>query len=186
MLAGYLVFFIAIIVAVLMLTFQHACTFIDEIIVILFIHWGGFIGLLYSTDAVLASSADDRVNRLGVGKSYVVAAPVWAGTAFCTWFWLRLATAEEVDFEPTPGGTSYFVFACVSTDTKSASRFIVFLCFVLGFSMVSYSLSFTVGFIVSSIRVLYKVVPHSDEESRIDTQPTGSSEDEEVESLLKR
>lgn len=186
MFAGYLVFSTALIVAVLMLTFQHACTFTAEIIVILFIHWGGFIGLLYSTDIVLASSPNDSVSRFGVGKSYALYAPLWIGTAFSTWFWLRLATVGEADFEPTPGGTFYFVFSRVSTNTKAASRFIVFLCFFIGWAMVSYSLGFTAGFVWASVRGFYRVLSHDDEESRIETRSTDSSEDEDEALFLKR
>lgn len=61
-------FSMAILVAVLILNFQHACTFTAEIIMILFIHWCGFIGLLYSTDVVLVSSTDEGLSRFGMGK----------------------------------------------------------------------------------------------------------------------
>lgn len=184
MYAGYLVFSIALIVALLMLTFQHACTFTAEIIVILFIHWGGFIGLLYSSDA--ASTRYDRFSRLGIGKSYTMAAPLWIGTAFSTWFWLRLATAGEVDFQPTPGGTSYFVFSRVSTDTKAASRFIVFLCFIFGWILVSCLLGYMAGFLWGSVRRLRSVLLHSDEESGVETQVTENPDDDGEEQFTKK
>ena len=177
MFAAYLVFSTALIVALIMSTFQHACTFTIEIIVVLFIFWGGYIGLLHSTRTAIAAVQEmsDNVD-FGTRLSYALAAPTWIGIAFSIWFWLRLAIAGEVDFTPTPGGTSYFMFARVSPDTKAASRFIVVVCFYFAWNTVTYVIGFIAGYLWSSLRDLYRLFFQKDRRPTIESQQTGLSQ----------
>jgi hypothetical protein len=161
MLAAYMVFSPALIVAVLLITFQHACTFTAEVIVILFIYWGGYTGLLYTTDAVIQSLEDryagSTSSYFGVGLSYALMIPTWLGIAFSLWFWLRLGTAGEVDFARTPGGTKYFLFALISTDTKAAARFVVCICFYFAFTMIYSYIGYILGILLAAARNLYRL-----------------------------
>jgi len=163
MFGAFLAFSIALIVAVIMLTFQHACTFTAEVIVILFIYWGGYTGLVYSTNTAITSILESKTQSFSTGLSFALAAPTWLGIGFSMWFWLRLATAGEVDFTPTPGGTSYFILAHVSTDTKAASRFIVFICFIFAWNLVSYSVGFATGWFWAFVKILYHLLSDGDE-----------------------
>jgi hypothetical protein len=64
--ATFLAFSIALIVVILMLIFQHACTFTGEIIAVLFIFWGGYTGLVYSTKATIAAVIDSKGHSTSV------------------------------------------------------------------------------------------------------------------------
>lgn len=155
MLSAYMIFSLALIIAVLVLTFQHACTFTAEIIIILFMYWGGIFALTYSTKfAIDANVYGESKQRVGIGLSLASIAVVSAGTAFSTWFWLRLATAGEVDFVASPGGTFYFIFGKISAQSKPAARFIVFICFYLGWTMTCYALFFLIGLSFGTIGAL--------------------------------
>lgn len=160
MLAAYMVFSTALIVAVILITFQHACTFTAEVIVILFIYWGGYTGLLYTTDAVIQTLEDrsaGSTNYFGVGLSYALMSPTWFGIAFSLWFWLRLGTVGEVDFARTPGGTRYFLFAPISTDTKAAARFIVVLCFYFAGTLIYSYIGYISRILWGAARNLYSL-----------------------------
>ena len=160
MLGAYMVFSLALIVALLVLSFQHTCTFTAEIIIVLFMYWGGFSALTYSCSAVVKPMMGKEATGFGTGLNMALIAPMWTGIAFSTWFWLRLATAGEVDFTPTPGGTLYFLLARISAQNKPASRFVVFVCFFFGWvvviSGIGYMIGYSFGLVWGSTKLFYQ------------------------------
>ena len=149
-LGASMVFALALTVAVLLLTFEHECTFTAEIIVILFIFWGGFIVSCYGSPIM------DHLVRRPIpkgrfrGTSMAILPPFLLMQIFSLWFWIRLATAEEIDYSPTPGGTFYFLFGRVSARSKPPARFMVFLC-------AFWVCSLFVGLAVIGVGFLYRI-----------------------------
>lgn len=140
-LGASIVFALALTVAVLLLTFEHECTFTAEIIVILFIFWGGFLGSYYGSPIM------DDMGRLVqqikfLGTNSAATLPFLLMQIFSLWFWIRLATAGEIDYSPTPGGTFYFLCDRVSARSKPPARFMVVLSAAFSWS--------TVGLVVST------------------------------------
>ena len=133
-LGASMVFALALTVAVLLLTFEHECTFTAEIIVILFIFWGGFIVSYYGSpimDQYMQYYWHKAIpSRRFVGTNLAAALPLLVMQIFSFWFWIRLATVGEIDYSPTPGGTFYFLFDRVPARSKPPARFMVFLCAV--------------------------------------------------------
>ena len=135
-LGASIVFALALTVAVLLLTFEHKCTFTAEIIVILFIFWGGFIVSYYGSPIMDHTAQRIHLPKLHkaipsrrfVGTSLAAVPPLLVMQIFSLWFWIRLVTAGETDYSPTPGGTFYFLFDRVSARSKPPARFMVFLC----------------------------------------------------------
>jgi hypothetical protein len=94
MFGAYLVFSLALIIAVLVLTFQHTCTFTAEIIVIIFMYWAGYTALTYSTKPTFRLMSDSAPMVFGPGLSLALIAPTLLATAFSTWAgYLSLARA---------------------------------------------------------------------------------------------
>jgi hypothetical protein len=121
--ATYLVFTFALLVALFMLSFRSACTYIAEVIVILFIFFGGIYNV---TLPFLANLAGNEQGRGLFWATVYIAYPV---LLFSCWFWVRMAVGSEYHFAPTPCGTSFFLFSRVRpSHLKSASQFMAFLC----------------------------------------------------------
>lgn len=122
MAGAYLTFSLALAVAVLLLAFQHDCTFTAEIIIVLNIFWGGTLLVMVPFVQLLA---DIQTTGLGLALLPLILSmlPVSA------WFWLRLALYGEVDFAPTKGGTSFFLLARVThSHIQAVSCFTAALC----------------------------------------------------------
>ena len=126
-LGASIVFALALTIAVLLLTFEHECTFTAEIIVILFIFWGGLIVSYYGSP-IVDHMRGPLPDRRFVGTNAATAPPLLLMQIFSLWFWIRLATAGEIDYAPTPGGTFYFLLDRVSARSKPPARFMIFLC----------------------------------------------------------
>ncbi len=125
MAASYLTFSVALAIAVLLLAFQHDCAFTSEIVIVLTIFWGGILLVMVPFVQLLA---DIRTTGLGLALIPLILSmlPVSA------WFWLRLALYGEVDFVTTPGGTSFFLLARVTSERlQPVSWFMAALCLIL-------------------------------------------------------
>ena len=132
-LGASIAFALALTIAVLLLTFEHECTFTAEIIVIIYIFWGGLIVSYYGSP-ILDNMGKPIPDRRFVGTNAATALPLLLMEIFSLWFWIRLATAGEIDYLPTPGHTFYFLLDRVSARSRPPARFMVFLCAVLIFS----------------------------------------------------
>lgn len=116
---------VAVLVATYLLVFQQQCTFTVEMIVILNILWGGFYITSPPPEIGEADQGKTRAHGLGFVRFqfYIMSIPVTA------WFWLRLASVGQIDFVPTPGGTSFALLSHVRPDgIGAASKFMAFLC----------------------------------------------------------
>ncbi len=113
----------------MILIFQRECAFTVDIVVVLDILWCSteiyFLSLPYEGDEPV-SPDEEWIDKIrGRGLAY----PVYAAPAavVALWLWLRMATVGEIDFEPTPGGTSFFLVTRVSPESlKMGSRAMVF------------------------------------------------------------
>ena len=142
-LVSYLVFSLALTVAVFLLTFQHQCAFTAEIIVILYIFWGGFLGVFYSSRAIdMNGEAYNNISPKAKGLAYGAFGPLCLMTLYSIWFWVRLATVDEVDFATTPGGSFFFLVDRFSVRTKAATRFLVFISFWFAWLTVGWAVSY--------------------------------------------
>lgn len=118
-LAGaYLIFSLALAVAVLLLAFRRECAFTAEIIVILNIFWGGTLLVMVPFVQLLA---DIRTTGLALALIPLVLSML----PVSTWFWLRLALYGEVDFVQTNGGTSFFLLARVTPNHLQGVSFLM-------------------------------------------------------------
>jgi hypothetical protein len=132
MAGAYAGFSLALLVAVLLLVFHEECAFTVEIIILLNILWGGptlvLLPFLQYEKKQEASNSGQEENskvagtQLSGARGWVRRATgikvVFYPLLFClmpitTWFWVRLAIAGEVDFAPSPGGTSFLCFTRV-------------------------------------------------------------------------
>jgi hypothetical protein len=125
MAGSYLTFSLALAVAILLLAFQHNCTFTAEIIIVLNIFWGGTLLVMVPFVQLLA---DIETTGLGLALLPLILSML----PVSTWFWLRLALYGEVDFAPTKGGTSFFLLARVTNShIQAVSCFMAALCLAL-------------------------------------------------------
>jgi len=107
---------IALSVAVLLLIFQRDCTFTAEMMVIFHLMIAGFYISNFGHLDFEQGTPNPRWHNLrGLNLTTfpirLIALPVAA------WFWIRIASAGEVDFVHTPGGTSAFLFAHIRGDS---------------------------------------------------------------------
>lgn len=146
-LVSFIIFSISLLIAVIILAFQNTCTYTVDIIIVLFLYWGGLMCLLYSIFAVafpetIQISFDGQIGNDDIsawGYRITFFSSWTLSITFSTWFWLRLASVGEVDFSPSPGGTQYFLFCKVGAETRAASIFITLMClFVGGTHLLSY------------------------------------------------
>jgi hypothetical protein len=122
MAGSYITFSLALAVAVLLLAFQHDCTFTAEIIIVLNIFWGGILLVMVPFVQLLA---DIQTTGLGL----VLIPLILSMLPVSAWFWLRLALNGEVDFAPTKGGTSFFLLVRVThSHIQAVSCFMGALC----------------------------------------------------------
>ena len=63
----------------------------------------------------------------------------------------------RMDFARTPGGTRYFLFAPISTDTKAAARFIVVLCFYFAGTLIYSYIGYISRILWGAARNLYSL-----------------------------
>ena len=162
-LGASIVFALALTIAVLLLTFEHECTFTAEIIVILFIFWGGLIVSYYGSPIVdnMGKSIPDR--RF-VGTNMATAPPLLLMQIFSLWFWIRLATAGEIDYAPTPGGTFYFLLDRVSAPSKPPARFMVFLCAYLVYGSFGWLLGSLGGYLYGVFKLFCRTPSETNED----------------------
>ena len=169
-LGASLAFALALTVAVFLLTFQSQCVFTAEVIVILFIFWGGFLV------SYIGSPALNFVNPLrssikSPGSSIVAEVPYVAMQVFSLWFWLRLVLVGEEDFRRTPGGTYYFLFSRVSSHSKGGAGFITALCALYAW----YTASSLIGFAWGLVQVLGRGYFEEPENEDLDSSSTSST-----------
>jgi hypothetical protein len=131
MIVSQSIFSLSLIIALIVLAFQHSCTFTVDIIIVLALFWGGIITI--SGGPSLAK----RPYKPGLGFLSVLLLLLVIGCGFSTWFWLRLSTVGEADFQPTPGGSVLFLFAHVWIHNKAATGFHLFVAFLFGLPLVS-------------------------------------------------
>jgi hypothetical protein len=126
MAGAYAAFSIALFIALLLLIFKHECAFTAEIIIMLNVIWGR----IYLVTLSYTNGEEERKKkwRSFLGLKGVFLAFMLAIVHVSAWFWLRMASAGEADFVPTPSGTSFFLFAHVRRGgLEIASRFMAFL-----------------------------------------------------------
>jgi hypothetical protein len=131
---GYGASSIALMIAILLLVFQRTCAFTVEIIVLLSILFGGGLVVL-SRHAIAGGDAPPAEK----GKLFAVKLTdiydglklsyIWFFGPLCpiaAWFWIRLATVGERDFDPTPGagGTTFFLFGKASISNSTTIKFL--------------------------------------------------------------
>ena len=132
MLAAYTAFNGALYVALLLLIFRKDCAFSAEVIVILYLLWGG-VYIVFEQSLVEIFSIDQSrplqaLSALQMLYFTIVVTGLLVPTT--AWFWIRMATVGETDFLSSPGGTSFFLFARVNqANLKLASCFMVALFF---------------------------------------------------------
>lgn len=148
-LGASLAFALALVVAIFLLTFQSQCVFTAEVIVILFIFWGGFL-VSYIGSPALNFVNPLRSGAKSPGSGIVAEVPYVAMQVFSLWFWLRLVLVGEEDFRLTPGGTYYFLFSRVSAHSKAGAGFITALCALYAW----YTASSLIGFAWGLVQVL--------------------------------
>jgi hypothetical protein len=121
MAGAYAGFAVALLVALLLLIFQSDCAFTAEMIVLLTTLWGGsYIVLL---PFIQWKRGERRGLELMLLPVFLPLVPISA------WFWIRIAAAGEVDFNPTPSGTSFFLIYHVQpSGLGKASIFMASLC----------------------------------------------------------
>jgi hypothetical protein len=118
---AYAAFTAALLIATLVLVFQHACAFSVEIIILLTILWGGSF-------LVLVPLYTDPSQRKIRGLDLIFSRIVFLLVPVTAWFWWRMALMGQVDFTPTPGGTTFFLLAKVHENgLKAASCFMAFV-----------------------------------------------------------
>ena len=128
MAGAYAAFTAALLVAVYLLVFQVECTFTAELIVVLDVLWGGsFLVLLpYFVSEPLSQQLRREANR---GLALFGAAFTMFAIPVTTWFWIRLAALGEIDFVPSPMGTSFALLSHVqSSSLQTAAQFMAFIC----------------------------------------------------------
>jgi hypothetical protein len=132
----YMVFSLALFIALFVATFQDTCTYIAEIITILFIFFGGcyvavgpVLDLTGDFGELLVSQVPERKYK-GLEMSWLV---VQMPTAiYNCWFWIRMAMGSGTGFTHTPCGTSFFLLARVtSSHLRPASGFMAFISLML-------------------------------------------------------
>ncbi|KAF7507039.1 hypothetical protein GJ744_010967 [Endocarpon pusillum] len=125
MAGSYLTFSLALAIAVLLLAFQHDCAFTSEIIIVLTIFWGGTLLVMVPFVQLLADIA-----TTGLGLALIPL--ILSMLPVSAWFWLRLALYGELDFAATPGGTSFFLLARITSQhLQAVSWFMALLCLIL-------------------------------------------------------
>lgn len=131
--ATNIVFGFAICVALLILTFRDDCTYIAEVIVLMFMFWGGIYPLVEIAGTQASSSG------LHYGW-YFLGIPMYL---FTCWFWIRLAAGSGYHYALTPCGTSFFLVGKVHQHHFIiASKFMAFFCFWAPWgTLVQYSMS---------------------------------------------
>ena len=134
----YVLFNIALYVALLLLVFKGDCVFSAEVIVVLYFAWGGVYVVLEPfhwtalTDLTQEESNDEGfIETLLFRHMALVTLTLLLPTT--AWFWIRLATVGEFDFLPNPAGTVYFLFTSVQPPhLKLGSKFMASFC-ILGY-----------------------------------------------------
>ena len=102
----------AMMIALMLLAFSNGCIYTAEVVVILYLLFGGF----YATTSMLVPNNPmeknfwSKMRDLDIGLQLVaiIIIPV------STWFWVRMATAGEADFFRAHGSTSIFFFGQVT------------------------------------------------------------------------
>jgi len=118
--ATNIVFGFAVCVALLILTLRGDCTYIAEVIVLMFMFWGG----IYPLVDIAGTQASSPGLKYGW---YLLGFPMYL---FTCWFWIRLAAGSGYHYALTPCGTSFFLFKQVHQHHfVIASRFMAFFCF---------------------------------------------------------
>lgn len=116
----YLIFLIAVCIAALVQTAKPESTFAVEILILIFIVFGGFYTVL---SIGLRERYRRRIKRVEFNPFYYVASvSLLAGVStYCSWFWL---SGIHVNFQRTPCGSYTFLFAKVSIYNSSVYRFL--------------------------------------------------------------
>ena len=130
-------FALALTGAVLIRTFENECVFNAEIIVIMFLFYGGVVVAFDGSPICNSFLRPDvsRSDKYTVTNSAAIL-PFVVMLVFNFWFWIRLATVGETDYVETPGGTFYFLFSRVSASSKPPAQFMVFVCAILTLAVV--------------------------------------------------
>ena len=123
MAGAYACLTVAFFVAMLVLMFQNNCSYTAEVIVLLNLLWGG-------SQTVLMPYVDNEFKWKPLRGLQLLIIPLLLPLiTVSTWFWVRLAVFGEVDFAPTPRGTSFFLLSHIrSSSILPASQFVAFLC----------------------------------------------------------
>jgi hypothetical protein len=123
--ATYVLFSISLLVALSMLMFDRACAFTAEIIIILNILWGG----TWLVDLTASRRLGKNRNIQGLQWArFAYNVPTWFVTA---WFWTRMASLNEAEYAPTPGGTSFFLITRVEPENVGAASVFMAVCCML-------------------------------------------------------
>lgn len=123
-------FALAFLVAMLLLVFQDNCTYTAEMIILFNIEWGGLQSVLMPYLRAYGEEDFDRFHWEHIhGLDFIGLPLLLPLLPIVTWFWVRLAAFGEVDFAPTPRGTSFFILSHVHGGAiRPASQFVAFLC----------------------------------------------------------
>jgi len=121
---AYCVFSLALFIALFVITFQTTCTYEAEIIIILFLYFGGVYNVLAPLVRKEMSATSSRVTAL----TFVFGVILFPMTLYSSWFWVQLGTGNSRHFQPTPCGTSLFLFSHVGPHHfMIASKFMAFI-----------------------------------------------------------
>ncbi len=107
----------AFFMATLVLIFKHVCTFTAEMIVFLYVFWGGTILVLLR--ALKEEEYDDPIksdNEHYPGMTWFTTVVIGSMWMISDWFWFRIAAVGEIDFQSTPCGTSFFFIGHVGPE----------------------------------------------------------------------
>lgn len=135
--AANMAFLLAIFIAMFMATYHSACTFGAEIIIVLYILWGGSMATLTPLTAALNEKNESAQRGLMVMWS------IW-GTptiVYTGWFWINMASGSKHLFADTPCGTSFFLLNHVTSKHIQSWSYVVVLI----------SVSVAVGFLATPV-----------------------------------
>lgn len=117
MAASNMIFSLASFIAMFFLTYHIPCTYEAEIMILLFILWGGSMAI------VLPMVRSPDYGERGI----VVVWSIW-GTptvVYTCWFWINMAKGNNSLFAETPCGTSVFLLGHVTSENIQAMSIIV-------------------------------------------------------------
>lgn len=161
---------VAITTALSIAIFSNQCTYTAEVVLLLYILFGGSLVTVCAVSPAIASGEESGVAEIGITAHILLS----TSGPVSTWFWVRMALESESDFFATPGATSIFLFGHVSGGGLAIASpvlafFSVWICASLiatilrseamnrGYPRLSMCLSF--GLLWNSLTFVYYVVP---------------------------